>query len=321
MLRPVLACLILAAPAHAEGLLVTADIAPVQSLVTLVLGEAGEAATLLPQGDSAHHLSLRPSQARALTEADIVIWTGPALMPSLGEALQMLAPDTPRLTLQDVPGTLALPYRDAEDFGGHDHADDHEHGDEHSHDEAAKDEAGHDVHDHAGGIDSHLWLSPDNARLWLNAIAAALAEQDPGNAATFRANAEAARALVDQAAAEAAASLAPVAGLPLAVDHDAFQYFEAHFGLTVIGAISDSEAAPAGPATLAALRDRVAEAKPVCVLVEPDARPGLIEAIGAAGLPRATLDPLGSDLEPGADLYPALIRAMANRIAACATGS
>ena len=41
--------------------------------------------------DDPHHMQLRPSQARALTQADAIFWIGPALTPWLQDALNTLA--------------------------------------------------------------------------------------------------------------------------------------------------------------------------------------------------------------------------------------
>ena len=54
----------------------------------------------------------------------------------------------------------------------------------------------------------------------------------------------------DAQAAEAAARLAPLAGREFLTAHDAYQYFEARFGLTSHAAITDAEDAEAGPAHL-----------------------------------------------------------------------
>ena len=55
-----------------------------------------------------------------------------------------------------------------------------------------------------------------------------------------------------------------------------------------------------------------------CVLAEPQYNPGLIETVlGNTEAGTAVIDPLGAELEPGADLYPQLIRNMAATLANC----
>jgi zinc transport system substrate-binding protein len=282
---------------------VVTDIGPVDSLVAMVMQDIGTSERLLAQGASAHGMDLRPSQARTMSQADLVIWTGPSLSPQLRQQIETLAPKAQSLPLETVEGTQLLPIRDTGLFA-HDH--------DHDHDHDAHTDHGDEAHD------PHLWLSPENAILWLDAIADALATTDPDNAATYRANAIAGAAAIAAARSEAQARLAPVADLPLGAGHDAFQYFENSFGLSVLGAITDSEASAPGPARLAALRDAFADTKPVCILTEPGTDPDLIAAIGAQGIAVVELDVLASALPQGAQLYPDLIRKLADQIATCA---
>ncbi|SNS20542.1 zinc ABC transporter substrate-binding protein [Antarctobacter heliothermus] len=319
MFRPLLLTAGLALPTlvSAEVPRVITDIGPVESLTAMVMGDLGAPDRLLQPGDSPHHMALRPSQARALSNADLVIWIGPDLTPQLAGQIETLATSALSLPLADLTTTHLLPARDTGLFP-HDHEEEEEdHHDDHDedHEDHAED---HDEDAHGHGLhDPHVWLSPENATHWLADIAEALAETDPDNAETYRTNARTGAETIAAAEAEAHTTLAPLNGRPLAVAHDAYQYFEHDFGLTVLGAISDAEANTPGPARLAALRDGLATDKPACLLIEPGTDPRLLQTIEGSGLPTATLDPLGSDLPQGATLYPALIRTFAQRIATC----
>ncbi|WP_417206790.1 zinc ABC transporter substrate-binding protein [Antarctobacter sp.] len=320
MLRPMLfaASLTLAPPALAEVPRVVTDIGPVESLTAIVMGDLGTPDRLLQPGDSPHHMALKPSQARALSGADVVIWIGPDLTPQLAGQIGTLAVSARSLPLAELPATHLLPARDTGLFP-HDHDED-EHHDDHNevHEDHAEEHDDHDD-DHGHGLhDPHVWLSPENATHWLTEIADALAIADPDNAETYRANARSGADTIAKAVAEASTTLAPLNGRPLAVAHDAYQYFEDHFGLTVLGAISDAEANTPGPARLAALRDGLATDKPACLLIEPGTDPRLLNIVEGSGVPTATLDPLGTDLPQGATLYPELIADMARRIMTCA---
>ncbi|WP_461307217.1 metal ABC transporter solute-binding protein, Zn/Mn family, partial [Albidovulum sp.] len=169
-----------------------------------------------------------------------------------------------------------------------------------------------------GGIDPHAWLSPDNAILWLGAIADALAAADPDHADRYRANAAQGRAEIAALAGRIGGELAPLAGRGYIVYHDAYQYFERRFGLTPAGAIALSDASDPGPARLAALRDLVAARAIGCVLVEPQIRPGLLAALaGGTPLREGRIDPLGAGLEPGPALYPQLLEGLARALRSC----
>lgn len=378
------AAAILTAPkAAAEPLRVVADIAPVGSLAAMVMGDLGAPQVLVPAGASAHTLSLRPSQARAVQQADLVIWIGPAMAPWLGEALESLAPQGGALALMEAQGTHLLPARaaiafdagqeggqagrdDHEAHEGHEHeADEHdahdhdahadthekeghdhaahkdaheeEHGEEHgdahgdadhdaqeAHDAQHDDHAAHEAavdhhgHDHASGVDPHVWLDPQNAALWLDVIAVAMGEADPDNAAQYRRNATAGQAQIIAAAAQARAQLDAAARVPILAFHDAYQYFERAFDLNVIGAVSLSDASDPGPARIAALRDLVHARAVRCAVTEPQfAARRLDLVLEGRDVRRVEVDPMGYNLPQGAALYPALILAMAERLARC----
>ena len=66
----------------------------------------------------------------------------------------------------------------------------------------------------------------------------------------------------------------------------------------------------------------MAEEDVACVLTERGADPGPVAVVlGDTQVARtAALDPLGAALEPGPDLYPALLRRMAETVAGCLLG-
>ncbi|MGR3376474.1 zinc ABC transporter substrate-binding protein [Salipiger abyssi] len=336
MLKPLLpAALLLATPLWAEAPRTVTDIGPVQGLVASVMGDLGTPELLVPQGASPHSHALTPSQARALQQAELVFWIGPDLTPGIGRKIEAIAGEATVLELSEQPGVMHLAARDNAIFDTRAEADTgHEH-DEHDHDEDAHDDHGHDDHDdHADddhddhahdhdhdGDDPHLWLSPDNAAAWLPVIADALAEADPENAETYRANAAAAGTALEEAVSDARDMLAPVQEDRFVVFHDAYQYYEQAFGLQVIGAIKLSDASDPSPARLDALRDVISDSGATCVFAEPQFDPRLIAAVTeSTEIGVADLDPLGMALEPGAGFYPALIKDLASRISACAEG-
>ena len=75
------------APIRAEVPAVVTDMPPIQSLVAQVMGDLGQPLVLLEPGSSPHSFQLRPSQAAAIAEADLIVWTGPDLAPWLGRVL------------------------------------------------------------------------------------------------------------------------------------------------------------------------------------------------------------------------------------------
>ncbi|MDP5220461.1 zinc ABC transporter substrate-binding protein [Ruegeria sp. 2205SS24-7] len=352
---------------------VAVDIAPVHSLVARVMDGVGTPDLIIPPGASPHEYNLRPSEAAALQEANLVFWLGEDLTPWMEGAVETLADGATVTTLLESDGTVLLDFREgalfeahdhdhgddehghddhddhdahAEDIGhddhdheehaedhghdDHDHEDhaedkDHDHGDEHAEDkehahddhDGHEDHAGHDDHGH-GDHDPHAWLSPENANTWLNLIAAQLSTADPDNAGAYFANAAAARAEMDALSAEVTATLEPVRGGSFIVFHDAYQYFEDAFDFPASGAISIGDASDPSPARIAEIQARIKGEGVDCVLTEPQFNPGIVETVlDGTDAKTGVIDPLGSDLNPGSDLYPQVIRNLAKTLAEC----
>lgn len=312
----------LAGAALADVPRVATDIAPVHALVARVMQGIDTPALIVAPGATPHEYSLRPSEATALQEADLVFWIGPGLTPWLEDALETLAEDATVTELLEADGTLALSFRTDPLFEAHDHEDhadhdEHDHEDHDDHDEHDHDEHDDDEHAH-GDHDPHAWLSPDNGAVWLDVIAAQLATADPENAAAYQSNAEAGRAELTALRTQIESILAPVRDRNFIVFHDAYQYFETAFAFPASGAISVSDAVAPSPARIAEIQARVADQQVVCVLSEPQFDPGIVAAVMDGSDARTgVLDPLGSDLEPGPLLYPQMLRNLATTLADC----
>ncbi len=304
--------LLLGTAAAAEVPRVVVDTFPLHSLTAQVMSGVGAPEMLLTPGTSPHDFALRPSDAQRLTDADLVIWTGPAFVPWLAEALPALAPDAATLALLGTTGWAALPLRDDPRF-----AEEHGHAEEGHEDEEHADE---EATEQAGAVDPHAWLDPAVAAVWSVSIAEALAGADPENAALYRANAAAQRTALDALTAEIEAILEPArtAGNAYLVSHDAYQYFETRFALPAAGAIALSDANAPGPARMAELRDNVRAGDIACILADPETAPAITALLSEGTDARSvTVDPDAVFLTPGPDLYGEMMRQMARGLAEC----
>ncbi len=284
---------------------VVASIKPVHSLVAAVMAGVGEPTLIVKGSASPHTYALKPSDAGALEAADIVFWTGHGMELFLGEALETLATKAKVVELADAPGIELLPVREGGAF------EPHSDGDEAEHDHA------HEEHEHGEG-DMHFWLDPENAKLMVTQITTTLAEADPENATAYQANAEAELVKLDTLEAELAATLAPVADKPFIVFHDAYQYFEARFGLNLAGSVTVTPDVMPGAARIDELKAKVATLGATCVFAEPNFEPTIISAISEGTAAKASvLDPEGGALTEGPDLYPELLRGLAASLVDC----
>ncbi|NHN77176.1 zinc ABC transporter solute-binding protein [Azotobacter chroococcum] len=295
MFRPLVALLFAGcmAPAAADVRLL-ASVKPLQLIAAAVQDGAGSPEVLLPPGASPHHYALRPSDVRTLREATLFYWIGPDLEAFLPRVLD--GRRQPSLAVQELPGLQLRHFA----------SDPEAHGDEHDH-----------AH-RPGTLDAHLWLLPANARLIAARMASDLAGADPASAARYQANLAAFEARLDDLDRRLRARLEKLAGKPYFVFHEAYDYFEAAYGLDHAGVFSVSPDVPPGARQVAAMRQRLQEAGPTCVFSEPPLQPRLAQTL-SAGLPvrLAELDPLGSGVPVGPQGYEQLLEHLGEGLAGC----
>lgn len=308
---------------------VVVSIKPLYGLVARVMEGVGEPTLLVTGGASLHTYSLRPSQAAALERADLVVWIGPSFETFLRQPLESLGANARQVEAFEVAGIELLPARVGGSWERHEHDHDHDHdhdeaeADEHDHDhdhDHADEEQAADEHDHAreGSLDGHLWLDPHNAEAVTRALVEALSEIDPANKERYAQNGAALLADIEALDRDLAEQLAPVSALPYVVFHDAYQYFEAHYGLNAVGSITVSPEQQPGAQRLGEIRDKIVELGAVCVFAEPEFQPALVNTLVEGTSARvAVLDPEGANLQPTTQTYEELMRNLASALKDC----
>lgn len=312
---------------------VVASIKPVHSLVASVMQGVAEPQLIIEGAGSPHTYSLRPSQARALQEADLIFWIGHELEAFLEKPVETIGTGAKSIELIDAHGLVKLPFREGGAFEGHDHG---EHGGEHGHadhdEDKHDDHAGHDHdethghddgHGHAhGAFDAHIWLDPENAKAMVSEIAEALSAADPDNAAAYEANAAKTVERIETMRTDIDARLTPLRGKGFIVFHDGYQYFEKRFGVTASGSITVSPEVMPGAERVAEIKARIGELGATCVFAEPQFEPKLIQVVTEGTDARSgVLDPLGAELADGPDLYFGLIDGLASSMEQCLGGN
>ncbi|WP_206662975.1 zinc ABC transporter substrate-binding protein [Pseudomonas sp. Sample_9] len=290
------ASFLLIGTAQAEVKVLT-SIKPLQLIAAAVQDGVAIPEVLLPPGASPHNYALRPSDVRKVQSVDLLYWIGPDMEGFLPRVLG--GRSLPSVAVQDLPG-LKLRH-----FGA----------DNHSHSEEADE---HD-HDHRpGSLDAHLWLSPVNARVIADKMAADLSAADPANAQRYQSNAKTFDARLDALDLRLKTRLANVEGKPYFVFHEAFDYFEDAYGLKHAGVFAVAAEVQPGAQHVAAMRKRLQETGKTCVFSEPPLRPRLAETL-VAGLPvkLAELDALGGYTPATAQGYEQVLEKLGNDLAGC----
>ncbi|MBK1692459.1 zinc ABC transporter substrate-binding protein [Ectothiorhodospira mobilis] len=285
---------------------VVTSIAPIHNLVHGVMEGVAEPVRLVPPGASPHTYRLRPSDMRRLHEADVAVWIGPEMETFLVRPLATAPEDLVRVSLMEDADLIVHPRREGGLWEHRPHAD----GDAHGH--------GHPEEDHDRDVDTHVWLSPENAVRITRHVAGVLAQADPQNAQRYRANRDRILAELQALDAQLAQRLAPVDDRPFIVFHDAYQYFERHYGLSPAGSITLDPSRSVGARRIHEIRERIRGAGALCVFVEPQFEPDLVHTLVEGTDARTgVLDPLGAALPPGVESYYRLLRDLADHLVDC----
>ena len=299
-------------PLKAEISVVT-SIKPLHSLTSYIMEGVGEPELIIDGVASPHNFQIKPSHAKMLQNADLVIWIGEDLESFLPTALKSIPKDAVVFELLDQSGLKKLKFREKNIFEGH---DDHGH-DEHAKKEDDHDDHGHDDHGHGhGSFDPHIWLDPANAKVIVKKITNQLSKIDKDNASTYKANSKKVIKDLDGLIKEVKNEINKDASF--VVFHDAYQYFEKRFGLSVIGALTVNPDVMPGAEQLSEIREVIEHEEAKCIFSEPQFNPNIINSIARdTGVKTGVLDPLGANIEKGKNMYFQLIKDMSNSLKNC----
>ena len=270
---------------------VVVSIKPLHSLVAGVMQGVATPLLLVKGGGSPHGYVLRPSEARALAKAQLIVWVGEELESFLQKPLATFGQGDHQLKLSEQLQKSLLVKRQGGSWEGHTH----QHSDENG---AAGLKMQHQ------NPDLHLWLDPTLAKQIVILTDKRLSEIDPAHRSQYNSNTAALVKKLDQLDQKLRKQLTPVKGIPYIVFHAAYQYFESAYGLNAVGSITiDPERRP-GARRIKEIRQKIKQLGARCVFSEPQFKSRLIATvIEGTGAKTGTLDPLGADLPAGPEAY------------------
>ena len=309
--------------ANAEVKVVT-SIKPIHSLVSYIMDGVGKPDVIVDGYNSPHGFSLKPSHAKMLENADLVIWVGEDLEAFLEKPLQTIAKKAKNIELMDLKGIKKLEFReknifeeheDHKEHAGHKEHDDHKEKDGHKEHDDHKEKDGHEGHAH-GEHDPHIWLDPINAKVFIKEITKQLIKLDPANSSIYKSNSKKALAEMDELIKDIKNNLKK--DLRFVVFHDAYQYFENRFDIQVLGALTVNTDVMPGAEQLSEIREVIEHEKVNCLFSEPQFNPSIIKSIAKdTKIKIGILDPLGAKLDKGKNLYFDLLSDMASSFKGC----
>lgn len=254
---------------------VMATTATVAYVVEQVGGQTIALNALMERGQDSHAYQPRPRDVAAMVEADLLFINGAGLEEFMHKIMANVEGET--VVVPVSAGVRLLP--------GHLHKHEAERGE---HEAEGKHEHEHEA-EHEGGWDPHTWTSPANVLVWVDNIERALSAADPANAAVYQANAAAYRqklTATDEWAREQVAQLPPEKR-KIVTNHEAWNYFAAHYGFEQIGAVIPAVSTTVEPSVreFAELADALKRAGVPVIFVDYEVDPRLsqnmAEAIGA----------------------------------------
>ena len=299
----------LALPAHSA---VVASIKPLGFIAAAISEGITPVEVLLPDGASEHDYSLRPSDVKRIKNADLVVWIGPEMEAFLTKPAAAL-PASKNLEIAALPAVKSQLIRGGEE--------EDEHAEGHASDKSEDQDSSH-THHHHGEYNMHLWMSPKIAQESAVAIHGKLLELMPESKAKLDANLQQFEAALAETDKHIGAQLAPVRNKGYFVFHDAYSYFEKHYGLSPAGHFTVNPEIQPGAQRLHQIRTQLVEQKAVCVFAEPQFRPAVIDAVSrGTSVRKGTLDPLGMGISLTKDSYVKFLSQLSSQYASCLNGA
>ncbi|MGA5656024.1 zinc ABC transporter substrate-binding protein ZnuA [Rahnella contaminans] len=296
--RMLLAAAILSSGAvYSAQAAVLASVRPLGFIAAAIADGVMPTDVLLPDGASPHDFALRPSDIQRMRTADLVVWVGPEMEAFMTKSVAQLPPNR-QVEITALPAVKPMLIKGSDD-------------DEHDHD--------HDDGDHHHGeYNMHVWLSPEIARETAIVIHNKLVQLVPQKKQQLDANLSHFEESLTKADKNLGSILQPVQGKGYFVFHDAYGYFEKHFGLSPLGHFTINPEIQPGAQRLHLIRTQLVEQKATCVFAEPQFRPAVITAVAQGTKVRmGTLDPLGSGIVLGADSYVNFLSQLTNQYLSC----
>ena len=274
-----------AAPSPAaDALVVVATTTVFADLVRQAGGTLVRVTSLVPAGGDPHTYAPTPSDVRSIAGADLVVMNGLGvddwLKPLLAEAKR---PASALVELgPDEPGVTYLAGS-----GG------------------------------TGSVNPHLWLNVVYAELYVKRIVAALQAAAPGKQAALKASGDAylARLAALDGVIRAQIATLPAANRKLVSYHDAFPYFAAAYGLTIVGTVVPAPGQDPSAGQVVALIDTIRASRVKAIFSEAQFNPKVEQQLAAeAGVTVVSNlynDALGA---PPVDTYEGMMRWDADRV-------
>ncbi|MGH2588362.1 MAG: metal ABC transporter substrate-binding protein, partial [Dehalococcoidia bacterium] len=257
--------------ANNDTINVVTTVAPLTDIARNIGGDRIDLYGIIPDGTNSHTFEPKPSDAKRLSQADLVIVNGLHLEePTLdlaeanlksGAEIKKLGDNT--ITERDYVFDFSFPREE-------------------------------------GSPNPHLWMNPAYALRYAELMRDWLAEKDPTNADYYRANFDRFKARIDEldAGIRQAIQTVPDENRRLITYHDSWAYWARQYGWQVIGAVQPSDFKEPRPQDVAAVIDQIKEER-VPAVFGSEVFPSKVLKQIASETGAEYIDKLSDDAPPG----------------------
>lgn len=264
------------------------------SIAKAVAGDLADVQSICTGKEDPHHLQARPKYIMLARNADLWIRTGLEL--EIGWEMPVIDGSRNRRIRPGQPGHL----------------------------DASQNIAKLDVPDaqmlsralgdvHAQG-NPHYLTDPLNARQVADDMAERLAQLDPANAETYRANAKAFQEKIDAKRVEWTRKMEPFKGKAIVTYHKSWIYFAERFGMEIVIELEPKPGVPPSPTHLTQVVQTVQQNKIGLILQEPWYSTKAAERVAEKTGARIVVAPISTGGDPAAMDYFALIDLIVKRL-------
>ncbi|MBU1932167.1 zinc ABC transporter substrate-binding protein [Patescibacteria group bacterium] len=249
-----------AAPAAADTnsqMNVTVSIIPEKYFVERIGGDLVNVNVMVGPGDSPHTYEPKADQMTALSQSAVYFSIGVEFESAW---MERMAAANPEMQIVDISANLEKVPMTA-----------------HHHHEGEGEES--EAEEEEGGLDPHVWTSPENAKMMSQTIFETLAAIDPAHQAEYQANLDGFVKDIDALEDEINANLSGLAANKFIVFHPAWGYFARDFGLEQIAI--EIEGSEPSAQELAAIIDEAKEENVQVVFGQPEFSTKTAEYIAA----------------------------------------
>ncbi|MFW2374602.1 MAG: zinc ABC transporter substrate-binding protein [Gammaproteobacteria bacterium] len=280
-------CLLSSAQAKTPDVLAT--IKPIHSLAQAITEGISDTQLLIEGFQSPHDYYLKPSDRRKIHQADVIIFASENIESFLPAISQQNKTHQRIINLSKIKDIELLPARSQ-----------------------------HSEHDHHHSMDGHIWLSVSNAKIIVKYLVDIFSQMDPDHATHYRANGTQLLSRLSQLKIQIQNRLKYQHTPRYLMFHDAFQYFEHEFQLNPARYVTTSPEHISGVRNVQSLKQHIEQNDIQCIFYEPPEVPSIVSTlVDDRAIKILPLDPVGSQLDAGPQLYFTLIEGIASNLYQC----